>query len=172
MTGARGAIAALTLIATIAGGNSATAAHRSEATPAGCTSGQLKLSGRLSGATQSLLGALSLENRSGHACGLPIAPRRVSLMIGRRVLPTLTVRWTGSSPPRGTPTLRLPAHGRVTVGVQWRNWCGAPRGTVRVALVLTLVGRVAVTTALGPTATPPCVAVRYSSRIAVTRFLA
>jgi hypothetical protein len=158
------------VIAILAGGSAQSAAHPSRPAPAACTSAQLKLSGRLSGATQALIGALTLANRSGHACALPFAPLRVSLMIGRQVLPTLTVRWRLGRP-AGTPTRRLAPHGRVTVRVQWRNWCGAPRGTVRLSLALTLIDPVTVGTALGATTTPPCVAPRYSSRIAVTRFL-
>src|ERR1043166_875675 len=84
-----------------------------------CKAPQLKLKAGLQGATQSLLGTVVVANRSGHACALPIAPSRVTLVIGTQVLPALTVRMAPGIAPPGTPTRRLPARGRVTVGVQW-----------------------------------------------------
>jgi hypothetical protein len=138
-----------------------------------CTARQLRLSGHLSGATQSLLGTLTLSNKSGRACALPVAPRRVSLIIGRQVLPTLTVRMRGSATPPGFPTRTLRARGQVTVGVRWRNWCGAPRGRVRVraTLVLTIYAAVTPRLPLGTVTTPPCAAAKYSSTVAVSPFL-
>ena len=162
-------LALLAVLAAIATSAAPAAGHSSSL--GGCSARQLGLSGALSGATQSLLGTLTLANRSGRACALPVAPQRVSLMIGTQTLPTLTVRWRHGGPP-GTPTRRLAAHGHVTVGVQWRNWCGRPRGKVRLALALTVVDPVAVRTRLGTATTPPCVDLRHSSRVAVTRFLA
>jgi hypothetical protein len=157
------------VLATIA--TSAAPAVGSAPALARCTARQLKLSGSVSGATQSLLGTLTLANRTLRACALPVAPQRVSLMIGTQTLPTLTVRWRRGGP-QGTPTRRLAGHGHVTLGVQWRNWCGAPRGKVHLALAVTLVDPVTVKMDLRTVTTPPCVDHRYSSRVAVTRFLA
>jgi Protein of unknown function (DUF4232) len=136
-----------------------------------CTARQLRLGGHLSGATQSLLGTLTLSNRSRRACALPVAPRRISLIIGRQVLPTLTVRMRGSATPPGVPTRTLRARGQVTVGVQWRNWCGAPRGRVRATLALTIYSSAAPRLPLGTVTTPPCGDAKYSSTVAVSRFL-
>ena len=141
------------------------------ATLPNCTAHQLRLSGHLSGATQSLLGTLTLTTRSGRACALPPAPRRVSLIIGRQLLPTLTVRMRGGATPPGVPTRTLPARGHVAVGVQWRNWCGAPRGLVRASLALTIYSSVTARMSLGTVTTPPCAHAKYSSMVAVSRFL-
>jgi hypothetical protein len=136
-----------------------------------CTARQLRLSGGLSGATQSLLGTLTLTNRSGRACALPARPRRVSLYIPGQLLPTLTVRMGGSATPPGAPTRTLPARGHVVVGVQWRNWCGAPRGRVRASLVLTIYASVTARMSLGTVTTPPCGDAKFASTVAVSRFL-
>ena len=136
-----------------------------------CTAVQLRLTGQLSGATQSLLGTLTVRNRSERTCALPAAPRRVSIYLGRQLLPTLTVRLRGSRVPPGTPTRTLPGRGRVVLGLQWRNWCGAPRGSVRASLVLTIAPGVAARLALGTVTTPPCLSAKYSSTVAVSRFL-
>jgi hypothetical protein len=157
-----GAVAALATVAEVNG---------TSATLANCTARQPRLSGRLSGATQSLLGTLTLTNRSARACALPAAPRRVSLIIGRQVLPTLTVRMRDSATPPGAPTRTLPARGQVAVGVQWRNWCGAPRGRVRASLALTIYTAVGPRLPLGMVTTPPCGDAKFSSTVAVSRFL-
>jgi hypothetical protein len=136
-----------------------------------CRATQLRLSGRLAGATQSLLGTLTLTNRTGRECMLPKAPRRVSIVIGRQVLPTLTVRMSGGQVPPGTPARVLPGRGRVIVGVQWRNWCGAPRGNVRPSLSLTIYWSVTPSVALGVVRTPQCIRGKLSSTVAVSRFL-
>ena len=138
---------------------------------ANCTWGQAKLSGQVSGATQSLLGTLTLTNRSGRACALPVAPIRASLIIGSQVLPTLAVRMRGSVVPPGAPTRRLPRRGHVVVGIQWRNWCGAPRGKVRLSAALTIFSSVTSRASHGVVSTPPCGDRRFSSRVAVSRFL-
>ena len=136
-----------------------------------CKSGQLKLTGSLQGATQSLLGTFTLANKSARACALPVAPRRVSLVIGTQVLPALTVRMSAGTEPPGTPTRRVAAHGRVTVAVQWRNWCGAPRGNVHLSVRLTIFPSVSPRAAVGLVRTPPCVDHKYSSRVSVSRFI-
>jgi hypothetical protein len=136
-----------------------------------CKSGQLRLTGSLQGATQSLLGTFRLANRTARACALPVAPRRVSLVIGTQVLPALTDRMTAGTEPPGTPTRRLAARGRVSVAVQWRNWCGAPRGNVHLSVRLTIFPRVSPQAAVGLVRTPPCVDHKYSSRVAVSRFI-
>jgi hypothetical protein len=136
-----------------------------------CKSARLTLSGRLQGATQSLLGTLALANRSIRACALPVAPSRVSLVVGTQVLPALTVRLGLRKEPPGAPTRRLAGRGRVRVGIQWRNWCGAPSGNLHLSLVLTIFPSVAPRTALGLVRTPPCVDHRLSSRVAVSRFI-
>jgi Protein of unknown function (DUF4232) len=155
-------IGAACVLATTAGGTSALA---------NCSARQLRLSGGLSGATQSLLGTLTLTNRSGRACTLPARPRPVSIYMTGQLLPTLTVRMRASAAPPGIPTRTLPAHGHDAVGVQWRNWCGAPRGRVRATLVLTIYSGVTPRLPLGVVTTPPCGDAKYSSTIAVSRFL-
>ena len=89
-----------------------------------CTPAQLKLTGSLQGATQSLLGTLTVTNRAAQACALPVAPKRVSLRIGTQVLPTPTVRMSSAMEPPGLPTRKVAGRERVFVGIQWRNWCG------------------------------------------------
>jgi hypothetical protein len=136
-----------------------------------CGSPQLKLTGHLQGATQSLLGTFTLTNHTARACALPVAPRRVSLVIGTQVLPVLTERMSAGSEPPGVPTRRLAGHGRVGVGVQWRNWCGAPRGNVHLSVRLSIFPSVSPRAAVGLVSTPPCVDHKYSSRVAVSRFI-
>jgi hypothetical protein len=104
-------VAALTATVLLPASAAATSASvRSSSLPR-CTSRQLHLTGGLQGATQSLLGELRLRNRTARSCALPAAPRRVSLVIGTQVLPTLTLRLHGGGVPPLTPTRRLPAHG-------------------------------------------------------------
>jgi hypothetical protein len=154
------------------GGAAITAASGGRAVLANCSTRQLGLSGHVRGATQSsLLGTLTIRNRSEHACALPPAPRRVSIMIGPQLLPTLTVRMRASQAPPGIPTRTLPARGRVAVGVRWRNWCGAPRGLVHAVLVMTIFRSQTPRLALGTVTTPSCADSKFSSTIAVSRFL-
>jgi hypothetical protein len=163
-------LAALAAVCCAAGASTTGAASSASALPH-CRTGQLKLSGGLQGATQSLLGTFTLANRAAHACALPVAPSRVSLVIGTQVLPALTVRMRAGIAPPGVPTRRLAAHGRVRVGIQWRNWCGAPRGNMRLSVVLTIFPSVSRRTAVGLVRTPVCLDHKLSSRVAVSRFL-
>lgn len=136
-----------------------------------CRGSQLRLTGRLQGATQSLLGTFTVANATDHACALPVAPSRVTLVIGTQVLPALTVRMSPGSQPPGAPTRKLPARERVFVGVQWRNWCGSPRGRVRLKLGLTVWSSETQRTSVGTVRTPQCVDHTHSSRVAVSRFI-
>jgi hypothetical protein len=148
------------------------AAPAAASSPPACVAGQLRVSGGLQGATQSLLGTLTLANRTGRACGLPAAPRRVSFVIGTQVLPTLTLRrLRGSMVPPGRPTRVLPAHGLVVLGLQWRNWCGAPRGDVLLSVEVGVSTGVEVRGRIGPVTTPVCVDPKHSSTVTVSRFL-
>jgi hypothetical protein len=141
----------------------------SSPTLAHCSAAQLKLTGSLQGATQSLLGTLTVTNRAAQACALPIAPRRVSLRVGTQVLPTLTVRMSPAMEPPGLPTRKLAGRARVFVGIQWRNWCGRPRGRVRVSIALTIYAATPRTSAR-VVRTPVCVAHQATSKVAVSRF--
>ena len=160
--------AVLAAVCCAAGASAMGAASSASGLPR-CRSGQLKLSGSLQGATQSLLGTFTLANRAAHACALPVAPSRVSLVIRTQVLPALTVRMRAGIAPPGMPTRRLAAHGRVQVGIQWRNWCGRPRGRVRLSVELTIYNATP-RTPVGRVRTPVCVAHKYSSKVAVSRF--
>jgi hypothetical protein len=88
-------------------------------------------------------------------------------VIGTQVLPALTVRLRTE----GVPTRRLAGHGRVHVAIQWRNWCGAPRGNVRLRLGLTIYGSETRRASVGLVRTPVCVDPKHSSRVAVSRFI-
>jgi hypothetical protein len=135
-----------------------------------CASGQLTLAGGLQGATQSLLGTLTLVNRRDQACALPVAPSRVVLRIGKRVLRVKTARMSRTMEPPGLPTRRLGGHQGVSVGIQWRNWCGVPRGRVRLSIGLRLYPASPRTTP-SPVRTPVCKARKSSSRVTVSRFI-
>ena len=150
-------------------GAGAAGAASSSPALAHCGPGQLKLTGTLQGATQSLLGTLTVTNQSGRACGLPGWPSRVALRTGTQVLPALTVHMSPKLEPPGLPTRKLPAHERVSVGIQWRNWCGVPRGRVRLSVSLAIYSA-APRTKVGVVRTPVCVDHKYSSRVAVSRF--
>lgn len=145
----------------------AAGAASSASSLARCNGAQLKIRAGLQGATQSLLGTATLTNPSARACALPVAPRRVTLVIGTQLLPALTVRMSTD----GVPTRRLPGHGRVRVRIQWRNWCGAPRGNVHLALGLTIYSSETRRTPVGLVRTPVCVDPKYSSRVSVSRFV-
>jgi Protein of unknown function (DUF4232) len=132
-----------------------------------CKAAQLRLRAGFQGATQSLLGTAVLTNPSARACALPVAPSRVTLVIGKQVLPALTVR-VGT---QGVSTRRLPGHGRVLVRIQWRNWCGAPRGKVHLSLGLTIYDSETRRVSVGLVRTPVCVDHKYSSRVAVSPFI-
>ena len=150
---------------------SASASSSGSASPSNCRSRQLRLSGHLTAAARSLHGTLTLRNTGGRPCGLPLWPRRLSIVIGSQLLPTLTVHMHRSQWPPGVPTRMLAARRRVTLGVAWRNWCGAPRGVVRASLVLTVFTAVTPHLALGTVTTPPCADAKYSSTVAASRFL-
>jgi hypothetical protein len=132
-----------------------------------CKGAQLKIRAGLQGATQSLLGTVVLTNPSARACALPVAPCRVTLVIGTQVLPAITVRMSTE----GVPTRRLTGRGRVRVTIQWRNWCGAPRGNVHLSVGLTVYGSETRRTPVGLVRTPVCVDHNHSSRVAVSRFI-
>lgn len=131
----------------------------------------MKLSGSLQGANQSLLGSLTLLNRSGHACKLPALPRRVSLQVGRHLLPALTVQLGRALWPPGATTRTLPARGGVIVGIQWRNWCGRPRGDIHLKVGLTIYRSDTRRISVGLVRTPVCVKRKLSSRVAVSGFV-
>ena len=150
------------------GAGAAGAASPSSALPH-CRSAQLKLTGSLQGATQSLLGTLTVTNRVAQGCALPIAPRRVTLRIGTQVLPTLTVRMSPAMEPPGLPTRKLAGRERVFVGIQWRNWCGRPRGLVRLSIALTIDSATPRTSARVVRA-PACTAHKATSKVSVSRF--
>jgi hypothetical protein len=99
------------------------------------------------------------------------ALRRISLSVGRQLLPTLTVRMRGSATPPGVPTRTLRTRGQIAVGVQWRNWCGAPRGRVRATLAPAIYPSVTLRLPLVRGTTSPCGDAKHSSTIAVSRFL-
>ena len=136
-----------------------------------CRPGQLKLTGSLQGATQSLLGTLTVTNRTGTACALPVWPRRAALRVGTQVLPALTVHMSPGVEPPGPVRRKLPAHAGVFVGIQWRNWCGRPRGNVHLSISLAIYSA-APRVRVGVVQTPVCVNHKYSSRVAVSRFKA
>jgi hypothetical protein len=136
-----------------------------------CRAAQLRLSGHLQGATQSLLGTLTVSNRTARACALAVAPSRATVVIGTQVLPALTVRMGNALAPPGAPARRLPARGKVVVGIQWRNWCGAPRGNVHLAIALTVYRTETRRVGVGLVRTPVCVDHKFSSRVAVSRFI-
>jgi hypothetical protein len=152
-------------------GVTAASAASAPAALARCKASQLRLSGSLQGATQSLLGTLKLVNPSNRACALPQAPSRVTLVIRSQVLPALTVRMSSHLWPPGKTTRRLPAHRRVLVGVQWRNWCGAPRGNVPLSVGLTIYGGETRRPSVGRVTTPQCVDHVHSSRVSVSPFI-
>ena len=87
------------------------------------------------------------------------------------MLPVLTVLMNDHRWPPGKPTRRLPAHERVFVGIQWRNWCGRPRGNVRLAVGLTIYGAETRRSPVGRARTPQCVDHKHSSRVAVSPFI-
>jgi hypothetical protein len=134
-----------------------------------CRLAQLKLTGSLQGATQSLLGTLTVTNRAAQACALPIAPRRVTLRIGTQVLPTLTARMSPAMEPPGLPTRKVAGRERVFVGIQWRNWCGRPRGRVRLSVELTIYNATP-RTPVGRVRTPVCANHKFTSKVSVSRF--
>jgi Protein of unknown function (DUF4232) len=136
-----------------------------------CRPGQLTLAGSLQGATQSLLGTLTVTNHSGTACALPGWPSRVALRVGKQVLPALTVHMSPGVEPPGPARRKLPAHAGVFVGIQWRNWCGRPRGDVHLSISLAIY-LAAPRVGVGAVQTPVCVNHKYSSRVAVSRFKA
>jgi hypothetical protein len=141
-------------------------------TLARCQASQLRLAGSLQGATQSLLGSLTLLNRTDRACALPALPRRVSLQIGRKVLPSVTVPIARGLWPPGARTRLLPARAGVNVAIQWRNWCGTPRGNVHLKVGLTIYRSPIRRIGVGLVRTPVCVARRASSRVGVSGFVA
>jgi hypothetical protein len=140
-------------------------------TLAHCRASQLKLAGSLQGAGQSLLGSLTLLNRSDQACRLPAMPRRVSLQIGKKVLSTVTVAMARGLWPPGARTRMLPARAGVNVAIQWRNWCGKPRGNVHLKVGLTIYRSATRRAGVGLVRTPVCAARRVSSRVAVSGFV-
>ena len=130
-----------------------------------CKLAQLKLTG----ATQSLLGTLTVTNRASRACALPVAPKRVSLRVGTQVLPTLTVRMSPAMEPPGLPTRKIAGRERVFVGIQWRNWCGRPRGRVRLSVELAIYNATP-RTPVGRVRTPVCANHKFTSKVSVSRF--
>ena len=136
-----------------------------------CRASQLTLAGTLQGATQSLAGSLTLLNRTDRACALPAMPARVSLQVGERVLPALTVQMPRGLWPPGARTRMLPARAGVNVAIQWRNWCGKPRGNVHLKVGLTIYRSATRRIGVGLVRTPVCVARRASSRVGVSGFV-
>jgi Protein of unknown function (DUF4232) len=141
----------------------------SSTTVARCRTGQLAVTGSLQGATQSLLGTLTVANTTGRACALPVAPSRAILRVGTKVLPTVTVRMSKAMEPLGLPVRKVGPHQRVFVGIQWRNWCGSPKGKVRLSVGLKIFSALP-RVAAHKTRTPVCVDRKHASTVAVSRF--
>ncbi|HEY6151047.1 MAG TPA: DUF4232 domain-containing protein [Gaiellaceae bacterium] len=144
-------------------------AASSSSAVARCRPGQLALTGSLQGATQSLLGTLTVANTTGRACALPVAPSKALLRVGTKLLPTVTVRMSTAMEPLGLPVRKVGAHQRVFVGIQWRNWCGSPKGKVRLSVGLKIFAA-SPRVAAHKTRTPVCASRKSASRVAVSRF--
>jgi hypothetical protein len=65
----------------------------------------------------------------------------------------------------------LPARAGVNVAIQWRNWCGKPRGNVHLKVGLTIYRSATRRIGVGLVRTPVCVARRASSRVGVSGFV-
>jgi hypothetical protein len=150
-------------------GTAGAASSSSASTPPRCKAGQLVLTGSLQGATQSLLGTLTLANLGARACSLPVAPSKVSFRVGSKALRTVTVRMSKAREPLGLAVRQVPPHQRVFIGIEWRNWCGKPTGKVRLSVGLQIYAGLK-RTAAHKTHTPVCVDRRSASRVAVSRF--
>jgi hypothetical protein len=147
----------------------AAAAASSSRALASCGPGQLTVTGSLQGATQSLLGTVTVANYTARACALPAAPSKVSLRVGTKVLGTVTVRMRKAMEPPGVAVRSVAAHQRVLVGIQWRNWCGKPTGKVRLSIELRIYSALP-RTAPHKSRTPACLSHKDPSRVAVSRF--
>jgi hypothetical protein len=93
---------------------------RSDLTPA-CGAADMQGRANFQGATQSLLGGISLTNRSSYACALPKGRPQVFLSWkGKR----LDVEQRPLPPPQWKRSISVlkPKH-RAIVILQWRNWC-------------------------------------------------
>lgn len=144
-------------------------AASSSSTAARCRPGQLAVTGSLQGATQSLLGTLTVANTTGRACALPVAPSRALLRVGTKLLATVTVRMSKAMEPLGLPVRKVGPHQRVFVGIQWRNWCGSPKGNVRLSVGLKIFAA-SPRVAAHKSRTPVCVDRKHASTVAVSRF--
>jgi hypothetical protein len=161
---------ALALFAACCALGAAATSAASAPTVARCRAGQLKLTGSLQGATQSLLGTLDLVN-TGRACALPASPSRVTVRVGTKLLRTVTVAMNRQLWPTGVPTRKLQARERAYIGIQWRNWCGSPRGKVRVSIGVKIYSNVAPRTPGIRARTPQCINPKRASTVAVSRFI-
>jgi hypothetical protein len=151
----------------ISEGNASSASPRAASTLAivpRCNASALTAGAGFQGATQSLLGGMSVTNTGGGACVPPPGRPIVEVTLNGAVLP---VRET-PFPYRFThgPSARLlTSHQSATVYAQWWNWCGGT-GVARMSLRfpngLTL-------TAPQPVGEPQCIDRSKPSRLFVSR---
>ena len=141
-----------------------------------CQPTNLRGSASLQGATQSLLGGLSVKNTSGAACGLPNRPM-LRLMTGPRALEGRELPWTEwSSVGIDHSHLRVLAPGKTAfVIVQWRgcpSWAPSPGGYFRAVLQVSFPGAPSqLNVPLSAPITPPCNSLGEPSTLSVSYFV-
>ena len=111
------------------------AAQGSRASAPVCGSSQLSATAGFQGATQSMLGGVTLQNTSSVACSLPAARPRVTISWRGKQLPTLE-RGMSTAPPWPRAHVLSPG-AKADVSFQWWSCTGSyPKAAVRPTFVL------------------------------------
>lgn len=89
-----------------------------------CRASQLTASFGWQGATQSMLGGVTVENTGETACSLPLARPKLTLYWNGRPLQVQERKWPYKL--NFTPAHVLLRGNSAVVETQWWNWCGRP----------------------------------------------
>ena len=157
----------------VAIGSTVSGSARANAAGAGaplCESSQLATTAGLQGATQTMLGGMTLENISAAACSLPQIRPRMTLSWRGEPLPTQQRKMTTAPP---WPLARVLAPGaKADVFFQWWSCGGSgPKAAVRPAFTLRFGQRLVVTARSSDVTTPFCGGLGGTRSLDVSRAL-
>jgi Protein of unknown function (DUF4232) len=132
-----------------------------------CRSSQLSASAFWNGAAGTVINAMTLVNRSGSTCSLPLGRPAVQISWHGALLRTREQAASSGDFP-GRRIDRLSPGSKAIVYMQWWNWCGSPNASAITTVILHF-GRQLRVEARHVYGQPPCLSPAAPSRISVSR---
>jgi hypothetical protein len=145
-------------------GQGPTASAQPPASPASCTSGQLRAMGSLEGAAGSRIGTITVTNFSDTTCTLKgdtsitLLDQNLDPITSGVTFQSTDPTWQvdGATPPLGWPVVTLAPGDAASVRLRWSNWCPDGRAAPLWRVSIPDSGTVDVTNGLEGISPPPC----------------